>query len=91
MSFGVLEDDEPCCGEAVLSLGHKQYFQEVAKHAAQTLNQKGVEHVLVISPHCYDAFKNRNQFLDERITVTHYTTLIAGLIDTGRLQLTRRA
>ncbi len=87
--FGVLKDDEPCCGEAVLSLGHRQYFQEVAEHAAHTLDEKGVHRMMVISPHCYDAFKNQNHFLDKRIEVTHYTTFIADLIDTEKLDLAK--
>jgi len=87
--FGVLMDDEPCCGESVLSLGHKYYFQEVARHAAQTLDEKGVGRMVVLSPHCYDAFKNHNPYLDDRIEVIHYTTYLAGLIESGQLELTR--
>jgi Fe-S oxidoreductase len=85
--FGVLQDDEPCCGEAVLSFGHRQYFQEVAKHAAQILDEKRVRRMVVISPHCYDAFKNKNQFLNERIEVIHYTSFLIELIDSGQLIL----
>jgi Fe-S oxidoreductase len=87
--FGVLNDDEPCCGEAVLSLGHKQYFREVSKHAAAALEDNGVQRMVVISPHCYDAFKNHNRFLNGKIEVIHYTTLLAGLIDSGQLVLSQ--
>ncbi|MGB3715609.1 MAG: (Fe-S)-binding protein [Candidatus Promineifilaceae bacterium] len=87
--FGVLQDDEPCCGEAVLSLGHQLYFQEVSQHAAKILDEKGVRRMVVISPHCYDAFKNQNQFMNGRIEVTHYTSFLAELIDSGQLKLSR--
>jgi len=87
--FGVLNEDEPCCGESVLSLGHRLYFEEVARNAAQVLKEKEVRRMVVISPHCYDAFKNENRYLDDRTEVIHYTTFLAELIDSGELLLDR--
>ena len=86
--FGILMDDEPCCGESVLSLGHRQYFDDVAQKAAAVLGEKGVSRMVVVSPHCYDAFKNHNQHLGERIEVIHYTTFLAELLKSGQLEFT---
>jgi Fe-S oxidoreductase len=88
VSFGVLLDDEPCCGESVLSIGHKSYFQEVASHAAQILDEKGVTQMVVLSPHCFDAFKNHNTFLNDRIDVVHYTSFLVNLLQSGQLEFT---
>jgi Fe-S oxidoreductase len=86
--FGILMDDEPCCGEAVLSLGHRQYFDDLAEKAAAALDEKGVSRMVVISPHCYDAFKNHNQHLSQGIQVSHYSTYIAELLESGQLEFT---
>lgn len=85
VSFGVLEDDEPCCGEAALSIGHKHYYQELAEQAATTFKENSVERLVTISPHCYHAFKHANPGLAGKVHVSHYTTLIARYIDEGRL------
>ena len=56
VSFGYLSENEPCCGEAVLSMGHHLYFGEIMGHAEQVLQEKGVTKLLTVSPHCYDTF-----------------------------------
>jgi Fe-S oxidoreductase len=87
VQFGVLGEDEPCCGEAVLSVGHTPYFEEIASRTAQVLAEKGVSHLVTISPHCYDVFKNHYPSLvgDSFPTSRHYTQFLAGLVESGRL------
>jgi Fe-S oxidoreductase len=85
--FGWLGNAEPCCGEAVLSVGHKPYFQEIAQHTAQIFHEKGVARLVAISPHCYDVFKNYypDTVAGESLTALHYTQYLAQLLDEGRL------
>jgi Fe-S oxidoreductase len=92
VTFGFLGDDEPCCGEAALSVGHKPYFQEISEQTAQRFREKGVTRLVTISPHCYDVFKNHYPWLagaDENgaIIPEHYTQHLFQLINQGRLQL----
>jgi len=91
VSFGYLADDEPCCGESALNVGHKPYFQELAHKAIWTFTLRGVTRLVTISPHCYDVFKNQYPLLDEEWNVTpvHYTQYLAQLIEEGRLQFQR--
>ena len=58
VSYGYLGEAEPCCGESVLSLGHKPYFQEIAGDTSRLFREKGVSRLIPISPHCYDVLKN---------------------------------
>ena len=83
VSFGVLGDEEPCCGESVLSVGHKPYFQEIARQSATVFKEKGVGQLVTVSPHCYDVFKN---FYPPDFQPYHYTQYLARLIDECRLQ-----
>jgi Fe-S oxidoreductase len=83
--FGTLGDDEPCCGEAALSVGHKPYFQEIARQTAQVFRERGVGQLMTISPHCYDVFKNHYPRSGEDFRPYHYTQYLAMLVDEGRL------
>ncbi len=87
--FGVLGDDEPCCGEAALNVGHKPYFQEIAQQTARVFRERGVTRLVTISPHCYDVFKNHYPQLNESLTPMHYTQYLATLVEDNRLRLTR--
>jgi Fe-S oxidoreductase len=89
--FGVLGDDEPCCGEAALSVGHLPYFQEIAEHAARVFREKGVTRLVTISPHCYDVFKNHYPRAGAALAPLHYTQYLAELIEAGRLSFDRAA
>ncbi len=85
VSFGVLKDDEPCCGEAALSIGHKEYYREVAEQAAKILHENEVDRLVTVSPHCFHALKNENPYLGNEVRVDHYTSFVADLIEAGRL------
>lgn len=100
-SFGFLGDDEPCCGEAALSVGHKPYFEEVARETAKVFNKRGVSQLVTVSPHCYDVFKNHYPQVEgidvdsispkamRTYTPSHYTDYLAQLVEDGRLPLER--
>lgn len=79
VSFGVLGDDEPCCGEAVFSLGHQPYFEEIAENAAQVFRQKGVRKLVTISPHCFDVFLNHYPPVHGGFEPFHYTQVLSNL------------
>jgi Fe-S oxidoreductase len=86
--FGILGNEEPCCGEAALSVGHLAYFQEVLAKAQHVFMENGVSTLLTVSPHCYDVFKNHlpASVDQEGISSYHYTQYLATLLDEGRLQ-----
>ena len=86
VSFGYLGEYEPCCGDAVLSLGHQPYFNEIMGHAMQVLQEKDVTRLLTISPHCYDTFKNHSGSQSQDLQVLHYTQFLADLVEIGRLR-----
>jgi Fe-S oxidoreductase len=86
VSFGFLGDEEPCCGEAVLSVGHKHFFQEIAAQTTQVFQEKGVTQLVTISPHCFDVFKNHYPSPSESFQPLHYTQYLAQLVGEGRLR-----
>ena len=86
VSFGILGDEEPCCGEGVLSLGHKPYFEELTGKAAQVFHDKGVTELMTTSPHSYDVFQGHFPPQPEAFSPLHYTQYMARLLDEQRLR-----
>jgi len=86
VSFGVMGDDEPCCGESVLNVGHKDYFEEIACNNANLFEEKGVGRMSTISPHCYDAFKNHHPNNTGKFEPLHYTQHLAELIAEDQIE-----
>jgi Fe-S oxidoreductase len=84
--FAVLGVEEPCCGEAALSVGHQPYFEEIAAHTAQVFQERGVKRLVAISPHCYDVFKNHYPSYSVDFQPLHYTQLLDELVEAGRLK-----
>ena len=84
--FGYLGDLEPCCGEAALSLGNRPYFEEIRTKTTAVFTQRGVTDIVVISPHCYDVFKNHYNSISKTLHVHHYTQYLSQLLEDGRLQ-----
>jgi Fe-S oxidoreductase len=84
--FGILGDDEPCCGESVLSLGHKPYFEEIASKNAKLFQEKGVTKLVTLSPHCYDVFRNHLPEVGTNFEPLHYTQYLQGLLQEGRVE-----
>lgn len=79
--FGVLGEDEPCCGEAVLRLGHLPYFMEIAEAGAKIFRDRGVGKLVAVSPHCYDVFLNHYPEVNETFEPFHYTEYLASVMD----------
>lgn len=85
VSFGYLGNEEPCCGEAALSVGHKPYFEEIAENTARVFKEQGVKRLVTVSPHCYDVFKNHYAPYAPDWQPIHYTQYLAELIEQHRL------
>jgi Fe-S oxidoreductase len=74
-----------------LSVGHQPYFQEISQKTAQLFLEKRAKHLVAISPHCYDVFKNHYPpaLAENGVLIQHYTQYLAQIIDEGRLQFKR--
>ncbi|MGD8823283.1 MAG: heterodisulfide reductase-related iron-sulfur binding cluster [Anaerolineales bacterium] len=87
VSFGVLGEEEPCCGETVFRLGHTPYFHEVAQHAEKTFEAHGVKQLVALSPHSYDVFANHYPPAEHMPQAWHYTQLMQGWLQQCSLSL----
>ena len=85
VKYGYLGENEPCCGESALSVGHLPYFHEIVLNNTKLFRDRGVRDVVTVSPHCYDVFKNHYPAVDGWIKPIHYTEYVEKLISDGRL------
>ncbi|MHC1741494.1 MAG: (Fe-S)-binding protein [Syntrophobacteraceae bacterium] len=91
VSFGVIGNDESCCGESMRKLGDEDLFQKLAQSNIELFNGKGVKKIITTSPHCLWTFKNEYPELGGEWEVIHYTELLTQLVADGKLSFTKGA
>jgi Fe-S oxidoreductase len=89
LSFGVLGDNENCDGNEVKMLGENGLFQLLAEGNIQKFEELGVEKIVTLSPHSYNAIKRYYPDFGGRYKVLHYTELLREIIDKGELEFSK--
>ena len=87
ISFGIIGNEESCCGEAIRKVGDEELFQKLASSNVELFNGKGVKKIIVTSPHCLFTFKNEYPDLGGEYEVYHYTEILAQALKDGKLSL----
>ena len=86
ISSGILGNEETCDGNEVKVLGEYGLFQFLAEKNIETFQSKGIKKIITLSPHGFNAMKNEYPKLNGRFQVFHYTQILAGLMDEGKLK-----
>ena len=89
VDFGILGNEQSCCGESIRNAGNEELFKSLAESNINALNEAGVTRIIAASPHCYHTFKNEYPELGGNFEVIHYTQYLVELIKEGRLKLTK--
>ena len=89
VDFGILDNEQTCCGESIRKAGHEDAFQSLSQKNIELFNRGEDKKVLVTSPHCYYTFKKEYGDFGGSIEVVHSTQFLAGLIKEGKLKFTR--
>lgn len=90
ISFGILGNDENCCGNEVYLLGERELFQVLAERNIQKFKELGVKKVVTLSPHAYNAMKNNYPLVSNAyFEVYHYTQLLCGLLRKNKIRPSR--
>jgi len=85
VSFGILGEKEPCCGDIARVVGEVGLFQEKMENCSALFDDYGIEQVVTSSPHCFHTFLN--EYPEKRFGVRHYALVLKELIAGGRLKL----
>lgn len=87
VKFGVLGEEESCCGEPARRMGNEYLFQTQAMKNIETFKRYGVKKIVVSCPHGYNTLKNEYPEFGGEFEVVHHSQFIAELIKQGRLRL----
>lgn len=88
VDFGILGEEEICCGDPARRLGGEHIFQMLAMNNIQLLQGYNVKKILTACPHCFNTLKNEYPQLGAQSEVVHHTQFIGQLIKEGKLKLT---
>ncbi|MGC8992975.1 MAG: (Fe-S)-binding protein, partial [Thermoplasmata archaeon] len=89
VSFGVLGDEEVCCGESARRLGEESRFQELVLQNVETFKKYNVKKIITLCPHGYNTFKNEYSKFIEGLEVYHHTQIIKKLIEENKIVLNK--
>lgn len=87
INFGILGNEEVCCGEPARRLGNEYLFQTQALHTLELLKSYNVNTIVTTCPHCYNTFKNEYPQFGGKLQVFHHSQYIADLVKSGKLKM----
>jgi Fe-S oxidoreductase len=85
VSFGIIGNEESCCGESVRKIGDDNLFTKLAEQNLALYQEKGVKKIITTSPHCYTTFTKDYKELGAEFEVQHYSQFLNQLVQEGRL------
>ena len=91
VDFGLLGDEEWCCGFPLLSSGFKDDFIDFAKHNIEKVNKTGARYLITSCPSCYHMWKHTYTELKLGIKaefeILHVVQYIYKIVKEGKLTL----
>ena len=87
--FGILGNEEGCCGDPARRIGNEYLFQMTAEANIGIMKGCGVKKILTLCPHCFHTLKNEYPQLGGEFQVIHHTQFLTELISSGKLKLTK--
>ncbi|MDH7484736.1 MAG: (Fe-S)-binding protein [Anaerolineae bacterium] len=85
LKFGILGEEEQCCGSEVRRLGESGLFEMLSEDNLALFEELGIHRLVTVSPHCFNVFRNDYPRNGWQLEVQHYTQVVAELIESGRL------
>ena len=87
INFGILGEEEVCCGDYARRTGNEYLFQDLARKNIDTLRKCNIDKIVTTCPHGYNTLKNEYPQLGAEFTVVHSSGFIMDLIESGKLAL----
>lgn len=89
VDFGILGEQENCCGESIRKTGNEELFKKLARENIKTFVENGVSKIIVSSPHCYHTFKNEYAEFKANFEVIHISQFLEQLMEEGKLKINK--
>ena len=76
IDFGVLGEDEKCCGDPARVIGEEMLFQQIAKDNVTMFKEREFKVMVTACPHCYNVLKNEYRQFGGDFNVVHHSEFI---------------
>ena len=86
VDFGLLKENEKCCGDAMRKMGGEELFMGLAESNISVFADKEAKRIITASPHCYNTFLKEYPEFGGDFEVRHYTQILHDLIENGSLK-----
>jgi Fe-S oxidoreductase len=93
VDFGILGNEENCCGSEVRRLGEQGLFEMMVEENQEMFKGLGITRIFTTSPHCFNAFKNDYALLsspENGLQIQHYSQVLADKVLNGDLKFSGR-
>ncbi len=87
VDFGILGNEEQCCGSEIRRIGESGLFEEIVEENMARFEAYHVERLFTSCPHGFNVLKN--EYPQGRFEVFHATQLLATLLEEGKLSFGR--
>jgi Fe-S oxidoreductase len=81
IEFGVLGEEESCCGNEIRRIGELGLFEELSEENKANFQEYGIKEIIALSPHCMNTFKK--EYGETGIKVSHYVEMLRSLLSEG--------
>jgi Fe-S oxidoreductase len=90
VDFGILYDGESNSGNDVRRVGEEGLYELLAESNINVMAKAQFNTIVTTDPHSYNTIRNEYPEFGGRYAIQHYTTLLLGLLQQGRLRLGQR-
>lgn len=87
MDFGILGNEEQCCGNEIRRMGETGLFEELMEGNLQNFETYGIEQIFTSCPHGLNVFKN--EYPQGKFNVLHTTQLLSKQLEEGKISFSK--
>jgi len=85
VDFGILGNEEQCCGSEIRRMGESGLFEELVEKNVERFDNYQIERIITSCPHGFNVLKN--EYPQGKFEVLHTTQLLAKKVEEGKLSL----
>lgn len=86
INFGILGNEERCCGEPLKNAGELDYLNELISQNISDFESTGAKTIVTVSPHCANMFKTVYKKAGLKMEVVHYPEFLLTLYSKGAIR-----
>lgn len=87
VDFGILGNEEQCCGNEIRRMGESGLFEELVEKNIERFGNYQIERIITPCPHGFNVLKN--EYPQGKFEVLHTTQVLAKKVEEGKLNLRR--